>query len=607
MREPVIIAVAALFLLVSHVVTLAQVNGRSVVVFTESKFPAADSAAPTPEQLAADFPRAELVGASQLSTSLAASEARLLLLPYGSAFPEEAWPVIKQFLDRGGNLLVLGGKPFARAAYRDSNGWHLRDYSVRFLRPLMIDQYQETPSSDGLQFQPNLDILLQLAPFAWKRAFSPVIRLSAVDLYKRGGAAGAIDARLDSLAWGVKNGRKMSAPVLQVDHYRNGFDGGRWIFVNAELSREFFDHASLLQSLAERALQGAEEFTVRPALPLYLQGEPVELQVEWHAAAQAKVPVSVKITSFPEGQPSNRSTVTATAPSNGSIVLPAPERKGLYVIEAQLLEGDRVRAIYHSGFWIRDRSYLLSGPRLGVNHDYFELDGRPLAVIGTTYMSSEVQRLYFEHPNVHVWDQDLAQIHDAGLNMIRTGWWTGWDKFCDENGQPYERTLRTLEALLMTARKNGLPVQFNFFAFLPDVLGGANAFLDPAAVRRQQTLISAVVARFQDVPFLAWDLINEPSFSQHLWKTRPNGDSIELASWNHWLSERYPDRAKLAALWNVPPRFRRRHDPSSRPKMSSLPAACTRAPTRCRLHDYFLFAQESFAQWARIDARHNPR
>ena len=78
------------------------------------------------------------------------------------------------------------------------------------------------------------------------------------------------------------------------------------------------------------------------------------------------------------------------------------EGRGLYIIEAQLLEGDRVRAIYHSAFWIRDESYLRSAPRLGVNHDYFELDGHPLAVVGTTYMSSEVQRLYFEHPNVYV-------------------------------------------------------------------------------------------------------------------------------------------------------------------------------------------------------------
>jgi len=72
------------------------------------------------------------------------------------------------------------------------------------MRTLMIDQYQETPGSDGAEFQANPDMPLQLPHFTWKRAFSPVIRLSAVDLYKRGGAAGSIDARLDTLAWGVK-------------------------------------------------------------------------------------------------------------------------------------------------------------------------------------------------------------------------------------------------------------------------------------------------------------------------------------------------------------------------------------------------------------------
>lgn len=565
-------------------------------MFGEAGFPAADSSAPSPQQLAAMLPRAQAVGTDQLGSALA--EARLLVLPYGSAFPEEAWPAIKQFLDRGGNLLVLGGMPFTRAAYRDHGEWHLREYNVRFIRPLMIDQYQETPGSDGLQFQTNPELTLQFHSFAWKRAFSPVIRLSAVDLYHRGGAAGSIDAHLDSLAWGVKNGRKMSAPVIEVDHYRNGFDGGRWILVNAELPADVLNDSGLIQSLAERALHGAEEFTVRPVLPLYLPGEPVQLQVLWHAADAPKAALSVKITSFQEGQPSKRSTVTATLPSNELPVLPAPDGKGLYVIEAQLMQGDKVRAIYHSGFWIRDEAYLRSGPRLSVNHNYFELDGRPLAVVGTTYMSSEVQRLYFEHPNVYVWAQDLGQIHDAGLNMIRTGWWTGWDKFCDENGEPYERTLRTLEAYLMTARKYGLPVQFNFFAFLPDVLGGTNAFLDPEAVRRQQTLISAVVARFHDVPYLAWDLINEPSFSKQLWRTRPNGDAIELADWNRWLSERYPDRAKLAYLWNVPP--------ASVAGTISLPSEDEFTPrgmytgtNSLRLNDYFLFAQESFAKWVR--------
>ena len=155
MRKPVAFAIATLFLLVNQMAGAAQSGLSSVVVFSEPGFPSADSACALAAATSRNFSRAQLASANQLPTALTAPAARLLILPYGSAFPEEAWPAIKQFLERGGNLLVFGGRPFTRAAYRDANGWHLRDYSVRFIRPLMIDQYQETPGSDGLQFQPQ--------------------------------------------------------------------------------------------------------------------------------------------------------------------------------------------------------------------------------------------------------------------------------------------------------------------------------------------------------------------------------------------------------------------------------------------------------------------
>jgi hypothetical protein len=212
-------------------------------------------------------------------------------------------------------------------------------------------------------------------------------------------------------------------------------------------------------------------------------------------------------------------------------------------------------------------------------------------------MASDVQRLYFERPNVFVWNRDFAQIHEAGFNMIRTGWWTGWDKLCDENGQPSERTLRTLEAYLMTARRYRLPVQFTFFAFLPEVLGGINPYLDPEAVHRQQTLVSAVTTRFHDIPFLAWDLINEPSFSRHLWTTRPNGDALELQKWNEWLDKRYPDRAALAAAWNLPAGevAGTIHIPTD---AEFLQRGVYAGHNSLKLYDFFLFVQETFANWA---------
>jgi hypothetical protein len=571
-----------------------------VVAFCEPGFPAADSASPSPRQLQALLPGVRLAPQARLEALLDSAATRLLVLPYGSAFPEDAWPAIERFLRRGGDLLVLGGRPFSRAAYRGDSGWRLRDYSVRFMRPLLIDQYQATPGSEGLDFVANPETAPPLPRFSWQRAFSPIIRLSSVDLDKRCGASGSLDARLDALAWGVKDGRKLAAPALQVDHLKNGFNGGRWVFLNAELAPGFYagPAAELVRCLAQRALRSSEEFTVRPALPLYLPGESVPLDISWRTARPPRGPVVAKIAVFPEQQPRQRLVLTATAPFTQPLVLPPPSGAGLHVVEAQLWDGDALQASYHSGFWMRDAAYLRSGPRLSVNSDYFELDGRPMAVVGTTHMSSETQRLYFEHPNVYVWDRDLAQIQAAGLNMIRTGWWTGWDKFCDRDGRPNERTLRTVEAYLMTARKHGLPVQFNLFAFLPEVLGGVNAYLDAEAVSRQRTLIAAMAARFHDVPFLAWDLINEPSISQHLWTMRPNGDAVELRKWNEWLGRRYPDRAALAAAWNLPADAVAATAPLPEPGEFE-PRGVYDGRNSLKVYDFFLFAQETFAGWAR--------
>lgn len=578
-----------------------QAQSSSIAVFYEVGFPAVDSAAPSKVDLAGLVSGARFATADELHIVLSDASTRLLILPFGSAYPESAWPDIFAFLQRGGNLLVLGGQPFTRAAYRDSAGWHLRAYSIRDSRELLIDQFQETPGSDGLDFRPDPGVVLRLPRFQWQRAFSPIIHLSSSDVYNRDGSAGTLDARLDPLVWGTRNGHRISAPAIQIDHVRNRFAGGRWIFLNAELSSDFYASAAakqMLPALVFAALRGAEEFIVHPVLPLYAEGEPVEVNVNWTSATPARSDQTAVITIYSEQSPAQKTAQTVKLPLSQPLVFPAPKGRGLYTVSAELLEGSELRATYRSGFWIRDLDYLRSGPRLGVNPNYLELDGHPLAVIGTTYMASDVQRLFFDHPNVSVWDADLAQIGLAGLNMIRTGWWTGWDKFCDEEGRPYERTLRTLEAFLMTARRHGLAVQFEFFAFLPEVLGGVNPYMDPQAVRRQTNLVSSVTARFHDVPFVAWDLINEPSFSRHTWEMRPNGDAFELAEWNRWLSAHYPDRSALADAWNLPSFAAGQILPVPN-DMELTQRGMYSGQNSLKLYDFFEFAQATFASWVK--------
>ena len=581
-----------MFLVSSSAFTVGE---SAIAVLYDERLPAADARSAPASVLRRALPDAQFLSPAELNNRLHA--AKLLVLPYGSAFPETCWSEIYGFLERGGNLLVLGGRPFTRAAYQEGEKWRLRDYSVGYSRRLGIDQYQTTAGSAGLSFETNPDIPLSIPAFAWSQAFSPIIHLSFVDVYDRQGSAGSIDAKLDTLAWGSREGRRISAPLIQIDHLRNSFDHGRWILVDAELAPEFYGASTaptIVRLLAEQALRGAEEFTVRPTVPLYLPGEPVELEVRWNSTSSQDAALSVVIPG--ENQALDFKTAAIPLPLSGPLVYPPVKQKGLHIVDAQLAVEGKVRAIYHSAFWIRDDPYLHSGPKLGVNDHYFELDGRPQAVIGTTYMSSEVQRLYFDHPNVYVWDRDLRQIHDAGLNMIRTGWWTGWDKFVDENGLPYERTLRTLEAYLITARKYGLPVQFTFFAFLPEVLGGVNPYLDPAAVRKQKALVSSVAERFREVPFLAYDVINEPSFSKHLWTMRPNGDPIEAEQWNKWLTKRYPNRAALATAWNVPIDSVQGTVPLPE-DMDFARRGIYTGHNSLKIYDYSLFAQQSFADW----------
>ncbi|HUK31409.1 MAG TPA: cellulase family glycosylhydrolase [Candidatus Acidoferrum sp.] len=597
----------------------------SVIVFWEDGFPAADTAQPSRGALNALFPGAAFTTADHLSDALSAEETKLLVMPFGAAFPEQAWTVIHGYFDRGGNLLVLGGRPFTRAAYKEQpkGPWKLRAPIQAFARSLFLNDYQETPGSDMAAFMANEDFsFLELPAFAWKRAWSATVRLTDEDLYKREGSAGSLDARLDTLVWGVANGRKLAAPVIEIDHLQNQFAGGRWILVECELGDGFYASTAaknLVGKLAKRAADSAEDFTVQPSWPVFLPGEPLTFTLHWQRYGSK--PTTIAITSGhneiqgimahvvlaiegdgddPESNSFN--PATDTSPISMQITMPPLKGRTLHSVTAKLYLGNEVREVWRTGFWIRDDEMLQSGPQLGKSGDYFTVDGKPELVAGTTYMASDVQREFLMRPNPWLWDRDMAQIHAAGINTLRTGMWSAWDQVMKQSGVMHEEMFRALEAYLLCARKNGLTVQFTFFAFTPEVLGGSNPYLDPEAIRRQKEFVGAFAERFHDVPFLAWDLINEPSFSnpQKTWQTRPNGDAHELIAWNAWLGKHYSDHGAIAEAWRSIPVAEGAQVPlpaepefSSRAAYESWPSS-----NSLRAMDYEHFAQDAFRDWA---------
>jgi hypothetical protein len=595
--------------------SVAAIGQGTTVILNERGFPSPDSISIPAQTLTNGFMGSHFVSASQLSAALADPSTSLLVLPYGSAYPEDAWPTILRYLERGGNLIVLGGKPFTRAAFHTDAGWELRPPSVAETLELFIADYQQTAGSSELHFEANPDVQPVLPAFAWKQSYSPVIRLSVTPLFPSEiGSTGDEDADLTTLAWGSRGQHHRSAPVYLIDHHKQRFVGGRWVFLACNPSPNAFDNPQLLADLQTIALRKQDRFTFHPSMPLFLPGEALLFHFEFADPQRPSANDILKLTVHADAG-SKPQSLTIPLTADGDITLPqsAVSGAGFHTVDATLERNGIPIWTDHSGFWIRDLAYLNSGPKLTVDSDYFQLDGKPLPVVGTTYMASNVDRLFLLKPNAYIWDRDMQQIHAAGLQMIRTGIWSGWNRMTTSDNSASEATLRSIEAFLMTARRNHLTVQFNLFAFLPNSFGGENSYLDPVALHAQNRYIRSIVTPFHDVPFLAWDLINEPSANNNMWKTLPDNDPFEDAAWHTWLKQKYSDEAAILSAWAEPsfgigrtleskptaiPPTVSAQDPFALPTALAFNFDGVRdGGNPLKVYDYFLFTQSVFTNW----------
>jgi hypothetical protein len=558
-----------LLLLALLVCLTGWARASSTVVLWEPGFPSVDTVAGDVRGLG------DAVRVRDLPGRLSDGSTRLLVMPYGSAFPEDCWPALVAYLERGGNLLCLGGRPFSVPVYWDGQ-WKVRAERKAWAKALYINDYVETPGSTGASYESNFDFPeILVPPFPYPRAWSLTIKLSTATLYHRIGSAGTLDARLDTLLWGDIDKRRRSAPVVEIDHVARHFVGGRWVLVPVELAAPL--PSATVSRLAARALEGARDITVEPHPALFMPGEKPRIDIG------IRRPGGLVRVEVLDGR------VKRVRIGSGEVDLP-PAAPGFHEVDVRFYQGKLIGQ-YRTGYWVHDAAALSSGPQVTVDDRYFRVDGRPQPIVGSTYMASDVQRQYLVHPNPFVWNRDFAQMHDAGINMVRTGLWSGWEKVMSKDGLWHEEALRNLEALLLTARRYRIPVQFNFFAFIPDVFGGKNAYLDTGMEER---FVRGIAGRFAHCPWLMWDLINEPSFDKptHLWATRANGDKLESRLWNQYLLRVHGSWAEVANAWNTTTL----RAPIRVPDEQDFTAGGGGKPLM--VHDFYRFAQEAFVGWA---------
>jgi hypothetical protein len=401
--------------------------------------------------------------------------------------------------------------------------------------------------------------------------------------------------------------RPVAAPVIQIDRLLADFAGGRWVFANYTGNLG----ARAVFVLAQTAARGASRFEVKTEYACYRADEIPSLSVrltrpkgDLQKLASKNCSVEVRDSNDQIVSRFNLSFDIESAAATASVKLPDSTKlsPGLYKVNAQTTL-DSSELTHASGFWIYDEALMTRGKPLTVDKHFFYRDGKVFPVTGTTYMASDVHRRFLLDPNPHVWDNDFRAMKDAGVNMIRTGIWTGWKNYMTADGKMNEVPLRAFDAFLLTAHKYDIPVIFTFFAFLPDTWGGENAYLDPKSIRAQQQFISAFTERCRRVDDVIWDFINEPSFGsyKYIWSCRPNYDEHEKAAWKKWLRERFPaptdeeHASILQQLWRTAG-----DDLLDLPKIKdfeSVNLIDDRMPLKTL--DYRLFAQEMFIRWVR--------
>ncbi len=615
-----------------------------VVVFWQEGFPTLEST-PVPRETlekALDGLQPVFASLDELNKPETLRDTELLVLSYGSAVPASAWAAILKYLETGGNLLVVGGRPLTIPVHKGSGGFVADPPETAYSRQIGIEHTYEAPlraGPDGRHGEAYEGL-----KFAWKDATFKGGDVQAKRVFVIEGVSRGLGYLQNSA------GERVAAPVVATDFTHlegeaKGLLGARVVMLAFEPQTGYWSSSgalTVLREAADYARQGATVFRVEMQNATVLAGEIPQLVVRLTNLRKQRPGQEqsgkVRIELLADVEPAFRPAGAGLKPgaTAGSHVLATREvsctgdtvtepvafegqktlAPGLYEVRSTYEDAGKPREFYQTGFWVRDDRLLHSGPKYAVKGDFLTKDGIPFFPFGANYFTTERYDWGFHGAgNAWVWERDFAEMEQHGVSFIRTGVWNDHVEIFDgSSGQVKERFLRSLEAFLLSAARHHIHVNFTFCAFDPQTVmrhpseeslltgPGTNPYTDPIAIRAQQNYMLSIVRRFKDVPHLSWDLINEPSFSnpKRLWRgNTPNNDPTELAAWRAWLREKYGTLDELARAWNVTPEELGSFESLSLPEPNDLAMERYGNPRLVRAVDYNLFAHEMFRRWVR--------
>jgi hypothetical protein len=610
---------------------------KQSILFYDASFPY-EGVRPNAQQLSELAMIGKVIGAEGLAEAL--EKADCLVYLHGKYVPKEAWSSILAFLKRGGALVHIGGEPLRVPVYLDGGRWRTEPVQTAYHQALNIHEMLAVDVAKVERYAANEDISL----FSGKeRLFEvqPTVGFvlhatKADDQPGQGGTSGPMDVHLYPLLKGMtSDNREVCAPVVLMENTKGDFAGGRWLFVNQIIEFGFWSQGgtAAIREWSNYCARGVTEIWFKPNYGCYEPGERPAFKLQLQALGRYPSHSQPYLQTKSEMQSSERQLSVvwqfhiavakeiggtmqqvwtgeveleaAREPASIRLPIPITVEPGYYAAECVALSSEGEKRVFCQGFWGWDAKLLEQGEPLACDRDYFRKEGKPMPIVGMTYMSSDVARKFLFMPNAAVWDKDMAQMKKAGINYIRTGIWTAWRQAMFVDGHPSEEVMRAIDAFLLTAKKHGLELTFTFFAFTPEAWEGVNPYLDPRSIEAQKRFIAAIVERHARSMHVHWDLINEPSMfrpDKTFSGPQTGGDIYERELFSRWLTERHDgDIRLLQERWNRTPLELPSFDAAAPPRKEEINFYTTPInPSRNQAWlDYCLFTMEMHNRWAR--------
>lgn len=484
----------------------------------------------------------------------------ILVFPYGSIFPMDAWGLYSgqtfgHFLKKGGAVLTTGGVPFLQQAspYGEVLPFDTPEQTIsvydKWVSKFGIKFYQCSVKPAGQKI--NTDFLPSMAECKvscnapqWgisvcNSAHDPVPKPPHGNVFpERYPTRGIIPLYSGTDPYGAV----VSTCAVLVQDWENG--SRRIHFAHEEQphplspdSPQFFALMNELLHLLSNRIFVSE---VETSYACYRAGEKVTVTAEIVSKESIPVPVTINLTV------TGRDNVKAYYKEK-NVLLPVGSTNTCwdwqpdafstdeYTISVKIERQGHTVSQGQNGFVIWNEAALQKNGALEIKNQYFQFKEQGTFITGTNYYESTRGEIMWFRPDVLRIIEDFRSMADCGVNLIRPHyhhlkWFRDYLLYQHGSLPPYfekledctdplpdERGWRIWDMFIYLSHKYGLIYNGDLFTLVPGEMGDprgwfgtVEAVYDQQKRTVQKAFLQELEARYRHLPFISWDLFNEP-------------------------------------------------------------------------------------------------